>query len=72
LFVTFSLERLLVTFSLERKSNQKVMRGFVVVFKGAYEIASLSSRKTRSLRAFFRASARQKPVVILKEGVVIS
>ena len=45
------------------------MRGFVVVFKGAYEIASLSSRKIRrwadrlrSLRAFVRASARQKPV----------
>jgi hypothetical protein len=39
---------MLVTFSLERKSNQKVMRGFFVVFKGAYEIASLSSRTTRS------------------------
>ena len=44
------------------------MRGFVVVFKGAYEIASLSSRKIRRwadrlrlLRAFVRASARQKP-----------
>jgi hypothetical protein len=54
---------LVVTFSLERKSNQKVMRGFVAVFKGAYEIASLSSRKTRSLGAFFHACARQKPVV---------
>jgi len=39
------------------------MRGFVAVFKGAYEIASLSSRKTRSLGAFFHACARQKPVV---------
>ena len=34
------LKVLLVTFSLERKSNQKVMRGSVVVFKGAYEIDS--------------------------------
>jgi hypothetical protein len=59
-----TLNFLIVTFSLERKSNQKVMRESVVVFNGAYEIASLSSRKTRSLRAFFRARARQKPIVI--------
>jgi hypothetical protein len=44
----------LVTFSLERKSNQKVVHGSIVVFKSAYEIASLSSRTTRSLRRLSR------------------
>jgi hypothetical protein len=46
---------LLLFFCLDTKET-KNMRGFVVVFKGAYEIASVRSRKTGSLRAFFGIS----------------
>jgi hypothetical protein len=36
------------------------MRGFVIVFNGAYEIASLSSRTTRSALPKFRDLSGQR------------
>jgi hypothetical protein len=45
-FVTFLLKEKVLP--KNRDVPQKVMRGFVIVFNGAYEVASLSSRTTRS------------------------
>jgi hypothetical protein len=64
LFLLSNAEECIKTKERRIFCNQKVMRGSVVVFKGAYEIASLSSRKTcicrqaPSLRGFFQVSAR--------------
>ena len=46
------------SFLLEQKRNKKLFAAFIFIFNCAHESASLSSRTTRSLRAFVRPSHR--------------